>query len=360
MTNHLHFLKVQLAILSVVGIVYLVAHIFDLHPPTHLEVGGVRRRLLDLSPPPDGVVTLVPWAQDNIIDVTERPDTKNEMPMFWHIPKSGGTTVKRLYTCLGIVYTQRLGADPRFGHDKDTEIVLFQPYKQEPDITFVNVDTTSKAGIARAAKMGLVPSGKVDMVFTTDVSFASQRLFDPQHKGRILCLFRNPVDRLVSKFYYLQTATWERTYSPQWAGMSVEEWAMEQNHDENFMVKKIMGKNLADEVDIGDLVMAKEIVRRRFVVGLMNDMEESIRRFNIMIGFDINTERGQKCMDEYFGPKPDTDNMNSHAHPKVEEGSRDYRVLAERNALDMVLWNYITLLYEEQKGIIDSYATTSR
>ena len=30
---------------------------------------------------------------------------------------------------------------------------------------------------------------------------------------------------------------------------------------------------------------------------------------------------------------------------------------AERNAFDMILYNYITLLYEEQKMLIDSFAT---
>lgn len=34
------------------------------------------------------------------------------------------------------------------------------------------------------------------------------------------------------------------------------------------------GKGLAHSVDEKDLVVAKEIVRRRFIVGLMSDMEE--------------------------------------------------------------------------------------
>ena len=73
------------------------------------------------------------------------------------------------------------------------------------------------------------------------------------------------------------------------------------------------GKGLAHSVDEKDLVVAKEIVRRRFIVGLMSDMEEwafmysplfawffsliwmyawrlrSVRRFNIMLGIDTNT-----------------------------------------------------------------------
>jgi hypothetical protein len=34
----------------------------------------------------------------------------------------------------------------------------------------------------------------------------------------------------------------------------------------------------------------------------------------------------------------------------------EYDLLAERNSLDMVLYNYIKLLFQEQKPVIDKYA----
>ena len=59
---------------------------------------------------------------------------------FKDIPKSGGTTAKRLYECMGQTLANRLGADPRFGHDKDNEIVVFHPFSTESDVKFVNVE----------------------------------------------------------------------------------------------------------------------------------------------------------------------------------------------------------------------------
>lgn len=394
MTNYVHFFKVQVGILSLVCLVYIFAEIFDIHPPKqfpHLHHGlrrklrafrrkSERRRSLAVL---DGQLShsaLPPWAQYNLVDVSQKPDPSSETALFWHIPKSGGTTAKRLYECLGQTLANRLGANPRFGHDKDTKIVVFQPFATAPEINFVNVDTTTKPGILRAAKLGLVPSKKVDMIFTSDVNFAADHLFDSNNKGRIFALFRNPVDRSVSKFYYLQTATWERTYRPEWVGMSITEWATNHNLDENFIVKKIVGKKLSDQVDLGDLIVAKDIVRQRFIVGLMNDMEEGIRRFNIVLGLDTKNEKGQMCMDQYFSKKDKvevvaaasdaaaagvgseegrakaTDGMNSNPHPKIKEGSPEYALLAERNSLDMILFNYITLLYKEQKKLIQSYA----
>lgn len=336
--------------------------------------GGLRRSLSALDSYLGGNA-LPFWAQHHLVDVTERPNPSTETALFWHIPKSGGTTAKRLYECLGQTLANRLGADPRFGHDEDNEIIVFQPFATTPDVKFVNVDTTTKKGILRAAKLGLVPSKKADMIFTSDINFAVDNLFDPQHKGRVFAFFRNPVDRSVSKFYYLQTATWERTYRPEWAGMSVIEWATEHNLDENFLVKKIVGKKLGESVDVGDLVTAKEIVRSRFIVGLMNDMEDSIRRFNVVLGVNDRDGRGQLCMEEFFSKdKGDVtanalgaeeekakaaNDMNSNPHPKILEGTPEYNVLAERNALDMILFNYIQLLYEEQRHLIDSFAAVA-
>mmetsp|Transcript_27594 Transcript_27594/g.49726 ORF Transcript_27594/g.49726 Transcript_27594/m.49726 type:complete len:371 (+) Transcript_27594:181-1293(+) len=368
MTNH-NFLKVQVVgTLSVVGLVVIIASVLNLHPTS--SYGG-RRALSALDPYRDSS-TLLPWAQHHLVDVSEKPDPSKETALFWHIPKSGGTTAKRLYECLGQTLANRLGADPRFGHDQDEEIVVFNPFASAPDIQFVNVDTTTKKGILRAAELGLVASNKVDMIFTSDVNFAADHLFDPDHKGRVFALFRNPVDRSVSKFYYLQTATWERTFRPEWVGMSIVEWATHHNLDENFLVKKIVGKKLAEAVDIGDLVVAKEIVHRRFIVGMMNDMEESIRRFNVFLGLDYSDEKGKLCREQYFGSTDKkevtadagteegktkaADNKNSNPHPKVEEGSPEYNLLAQRNALDMILYNYIILLYAEQQILIDSYA----
>jgi hypothetical protein len=42
---------------------------------------------------------------------------------------------------------------------------------------------------------------------------------------------------------------------------------------------------------------------------------------------------------------------------QVLEGSPEYNLLAERNGLDMMLYEYITLLYAEQASVINSYVS---
>ena len=57
-----------------------------------------------------------------------------------------------------------------------------------------------------AKKNGLIASGFVDMIFSSFPEMAARHLLDPQHKGTAFVMLRHPVDRLISKFYYLQVA----------------------------------------------------------------------------------------------------------------------------------------------------------
>ncbi|KAL7544857.1 hypothetical protein ACHAWF_008219 [Thalassiosira exigua] len=330
-----------------------------------------------------GPSTLLPWAQHHLADVTDRPDPESETALFWHIPKSGGTTAKRLYQCMGRTLAHRVGADPRYGHDKDAEVVVFEPH-QGKDWKVVNVDTTIKSGINRAKRLGLVQSHTTDLIFTMEPNYAGQQLYDEENKGRFLALFRHPVERAVSMFYYLQTATWERTYRPEWANMTVIEWAKLPHFEENYVTHKLVGKSFGDSVDETDLIIAKELVRQRFVVGLMGEMNESIRRFNIALGVDEESDRSQKCMKEFGlidepkveAPKVEydekgerklveqrtraTDKKNSNKHPRFQEGSPEFEAVAARNCLDILLYKYIETLFESQKEILDSYLSNEQ
>lgn len=60
--------------------------------------------------------------------------------------------------------------------------------------------------IRQLQEWGLLEPGAVDVVFTSSPGFAAEHILDSTRKGRAVALFRHPVERLVSKFYYLQVA----------------------------------------------------------------------------------------------------------------------------------------------------------
>ena len=62
----------------------------------------------------------------------------------------------------------------RFGHADDSELEVFKPWSTRGDDSiskqnakYINIDVTTNKGILKGKELGLVPSGLVDVIFTT-------------------------------------------------------------------------------------------------------------------------------------------------------------------------------------------------
>ncbi|KAL3783567.1 hypothetical protein ACHAW5_007875 [Stephanodiscus triporus] len=267
--------------------------------------------------------------------------------LFWHIAKSGGTTLKSIYKCMKKTLTVR-----GMGKDEDDSLYVFE--QRGSGDKFVNVDTISRPGILRAERLGLVPSGLADIVVASNLNYAIEHLFDEYHKGRVIVLFRHPVERLISKFYYSQISTWEPSYRPEWANFNLMTWVNVAMDEENYMVKSLSGLGMNDLVSEIDYLVAVRTVRRRCFVGLMNQMEETIHRFNVIMGIDESEQINRKCMDIFFGHGELKSNANSH--PKVDERDPAWQAIAKKNEYDVKLYEEVVKLFDEQREVVESHA----
>ena len=87
-------------------------------------------------------------------DVTDPHRADTDTAFFFHVPRSGGSTVKTILgKCLRLVQANKVGG--RGGHDTDARLAVLEVRESR----FVNVDTTTVAGILRAAGLGLTASG---------------------------------------------------------------------------------------------------------------------------------------------------------------------------------------------------------
>jgi hypothetical protein len=100
------------------------------------------------------------------------------------------------------------------------------------------------------------------------------------------------------------------------------------------MVRKLVGKSFGMEADETDLIIAKELVRQRFIVGLMGEMNESIRRFNIVLGVDEGSERSQKCMVEFGLVTSKEDTTPAVVEDKQQGGEGGQKVEDKKRATD--------------------------
>eukprot|EP00545_Synedropsis_sp_CCMP1620_P002697 CAMPEP_0119015096 /NCGR_PEP_ID=MMETSP1176-20130426/10553_1 /TAXON_ID=265551 /ORGANISM="Synedropsis recta cf, Strain CCMP1620" /LENGTH=486 /DNA_ID=CAMNT_0006968363 /DNA_START=18 /DNA_END=1478 /DNA_ORIENTATION=- len=282
--------------------------------------------------------TLVPPdVQEAYRDVSDLPIGIMDTPIYWHIPRSGGTTMKLIMSmCMGRVVACEQGA----GHQLDEQLELLN----KPFGNFANVDTSTPLGLQRAAELGLIPSRIVDVVLTPHVREAS-RLFDAHHKGRLFALFRHPVDRVVSLYYFLRMPDQEASI-----GLNVREMSLEQfaaDISENWMVRSLtntVSGPLTDE----HLNIAKEILRTKFLIGLLDEKTESLRRIESYFGWKLPSRVSQTCKNNMFYFEPQSKNL----HDQLDSSSKEYDALVQRNQHDVDLYEYAVHLFEEQQTLI--------
>jgi len=158
-------------------------------------------------------------------------------------------------------------------------------------------------------------------------------------------------------------STWEKTYSPQWKNLTLKEWITntQTNNDNNHVVRRLAGLRPKDNATEADLRLVQRVVRRYFVVGLTNRMEESIHRFHTVLGINHDHYRYKTCMSYFSNDNNSTksaaassagrENYNPHPKPTQEE----YELLANTNTLDIKLYDFVSKLFDEQKEAVKEY-----
>lgn len=216
---------------------------------------------------------------------------------------------------------------------------------------FSPVDTTTAEGISRAVSMKLVESEIADVIFSP-LLHESTRLFDNEsnHKGRVFCMFRHPIERAISLFYYLRDAAHEPTFSEKLKKIeSVEDYAVSVFAENNWMTRFVTN-TMTGTLTSEHLAVAKEILRRKVLVGLTRDMEASFERFIKYFGWDkneISTDQ-KSCLEQYLFHGSN----RRKSQYKVQQDSNGWLLLKEKNFYDLQLYDYVLQLYEDQREML--------
>ena len=298
---------------------------------------------------------------DHLADLTEPllpsdEGTRTDLPFFWHVPKSGGTSIKELVgSCYGLTMASEIGANLVGEGDGELRVV---EARGKIDNAFmgrhINVDVTTESGVQRAASLHLAQSGLADVLVSPLLHDVTANILSRSHRGRMFALFRHPIDRLVSLFYYLQTATHEPTYDPQLADMTLSQYAASGLVESNIMVRSLSNK-MEGPLSADDLEEAKRTLRTKCLVGLLDEMETSLARFRHFFQWDGPDGNygpmAERCQEQLLGQG----GSNKHEHPiLVDRNSRDYDNLARKNVLDLILYEYARQLFVEQGALLST------
>lgn len=216
---------------------------------------------------------------------------------------------------------------------------------------FVNVDTTTVDGILRAKQMGFADSGLADAVVTPFI-YEANDLFTPTAKGRLFTVFRHPIERAISMFYYIQDAHWEPTYDPELKGWTIAQYAQSSKIENNWLTRQLSNQ-YEGELTEENLKIAMEVIRRKFMVGLMTKIEETMERFERFFHwtYHVNPPNQEKCREQLMAGGSNR-NSSGKKKEKPKEGSEDWELLAWQNQYDLQLYLYIEALFSEQEQFV--------
>mmetsp|Transcript_24634 Transcript_24634/g.30279 ORF Transcript_24634/g.30279 Transcript_24634/m.30279 type:complete len:486 (+) Transcript_24634:26-1483(+) len=274
----------------------------------------------------------------NISEHTTEDWNATDIPFFWHVPRAGGSTLKAIAgTCLDLVQASETGVTEGHGHDESVQVFEVKGAK------YVNVDTTSIGGLARAKQLNLADSGSLDIVFSSYIK-ESAAVFSESHKGRGFVLLRDPIERAISMFYYLA----DQPGNPDIADMTVEEYAQSTRIENNWMVR-YLSDQMEGEINKSALEKAKEALKRKFVIGLTNEYKESLYRFTKYNKWTLEDEAVQEKQDNCVSHLAEFGiGVNNADKKRPEKGDQSWALITWQNQYDIKLYEYGIELFTEQ------------
>ena len=150
---------------------------------------------------------------------------------------------------------------------KELKVVSFSQHN------YTNVNIATPEGISRAANLGLVQSHLAHTLVSAHVDLIST-LFKSNDQARAFTLLRHPVERAASMFYFLQ-----KEGMPELQKMTIDDYAKSDLIENNWLVR-ILSESMTGPIDMDNLEIAKKVLRKKFVVGLLDNKRGSFARFD--------------------------------------------------------------------------------
>jgi hypothetical protein len=286
--------------------------------------------------------------------------------------RSAGETTKQLMgECLGLTLASSFSfpIDNLMFNQDNVRIMRFS------NVKYFNVNLQNQAGIYRAKNMGVTNRVETDLgpmvvdalispninaVLNTLLSENDIEKYESRVKGGMFMMSRNPIEREISNFYSVKLTT----QRPDVAAYSLSDWFGLPSYTGNSLVRQLTNKmDPAIEITMDDLHVAKEVLRRKCIIGLLEEKQESWNRFQRI--FDSRWSLKKRHTDEVCQDKllnwgwKNRNSITPFIDISVEDESQrpdenivdrtTFRQIAALNQLDMLLYEYTRHLFWEQR-----------
>jgi hypothetical protein len=282
----------------------------------------------------------VPMSLSDLADLSTQYNPKTDTPYFWDIHFAGESIAESVFTkCHFLILACENGLQQPIFHKDKLEV-----FETTNGALHVNVDTTTPRGIRRAKELGLAESRLAEVMTSPLIHLFVSSIFNRVQKGRMFSLFRHPIYRAVSMYYYLSSAKWDPLYNPKLKHMTLEEYAQSGSVEHNWMTRFLVNKP-GGKLTKHDMLVAKEILRMKCLIGIYEDIENSLLRFQIYFGWSQNSPPDQvrACRTAVLQAGDPR-----HKIPEIDPSSTAYLALANVNKFDLELYAYARKLYDVQ------------
>ena len=109
--------------------------------------------------------------------------------------------------------------------------------------------------------------------------------------------------------------------------------------------------HLVGKIDRKHTAYAKKVLQTKFLIGLLPQLDESMRRFEKYFGWEDKSGNNHSCVNDLVGSGMNT---NSAKKPVVEEWSKEYVMLLRHNSFDLEVFHYAEELFDQQGKYFDS------
>jgi len=320
-------------------------------------------------------------------------DQDDFLPFLWHIPRAGGATIVQLMgECMNLNIATSLSVSSvnpslqSFLMDQSDGLSM----QRLDDVKYFNVNLDSQEGIERAVHLHLTQETEVDVVISPLIYDICNLLFSQPTslrsiqsklppKGRLFAIFRNPIEREISYFSHQrrkrQKELADDHRGPTTKGFNdlsiyeISDWIKSPDFIDNYMVRSLMHNfDPSYQIKVKDLLIAKEVLRRKCLIGLMDDKNGTFERIKLYLNpsrtTSTKTQTGfalkgsDECQEKLLNwgwrnrnpqrerVEHDFDRQQQDDPGVVDKAS--YDLVLQLNQFDMVLYEYAKVLFWEQ------------
>ncbi|KAL7538956.1 hypothetical protein ACHAWF_006252, partial [Thalassiosira exigua] len=280
-------------------------------------------------------VRFAPVPEYHAADVVKsRAPGRIETPFFWFVPRSGGNAIRTVMNrCLRLAEASEKGAG--------AEAPFLRVEVTADGEKFVNVDLSTSEGRRRAKDSKLAESGVPDVIVSRDVH-GTLGVFNNRNRARMFAVLRHPLDRAVSK-YRADVAS-----NPSVSGMTLAQYVRSREYpvENNYLTRYLSGK-YGGRLEVKHLDIAREFLRRKFVVGLASELPATMNLFSHVFGWNntaasLGLRNVDLCYNHIYNL------LSTKSPPMAEEGSEGWKLLVAQNWFDLKVYEYAEHLFRVQ------------